>query len=135
MKFLSFPRQPFVGLAAMAAIGIIIADILPLRGAALIVATVGLAISIIIVAFRPLLPATYVVIGMGFLVLHNLETSNTEGRQLADELGDRPRVVTATGYVISEPKVGPSGFATFLLKLRSIEFEGKKIGRASCRER
>jgi len=68
---------------------------------------------------------------MGFLVLHNLETSNTEGQQLADELGDRPRVVTATGYVISEPKVGPSGFATFLLKLRSIEFEGKKQSTAA----
>jgi competence protein ComEC len=35
-------------------------------------------------------------------------------------------VVTATGCVISEPKVAPSGFATFLLKLKSIELEGRK---------
>jgi hypothetical protein len=34
-------------------------------------------------------------------------------------------VVTAVGYVITEPKISPSGFATFLFKLRSIEFEGK----------
>ncbi len=35
-------------------------------------------------------------------------------------------MVTAIGCVITEPKIGPSGFATFLLKLRSVEFEGKK---------
>src|SRR4030095_7263357 len=75
---------------------------------------------------RPTLLVTYVMVGFGFFLLHNLETSNTEGQQLADELGGRPRVVTATGDVITEPKVAPSGFATFLLKLKSIEFEGRK---------
>jgi ComEC/Rec2-related protein len=125
MKFLNAPRQPFVGLSLMAAIGIIIADVSPLPGAALIVAAIVLAIGIIIVAFRPTLLATYVVVGSGFFLLHNLETNNTEGQQLADELGSRARVVTVTGYVISEPKIAPSGFATFLLKLESIEFEGQ----------
>src|SRR5207249_8000742 len=54
------------------------------------------------------------------------QTSSTEGQQLADELGSRPRVLTATGCVISEPKIAPSGFATFLFKLKSIELEGRK---------
>ena len=126
MKFLNAPRQPFVGLVLMAAIGIIVGDVFPLPGAALIAVTIALAVCIVIVACRPMLLATYVIVGLGFFLLHNLETSNTEGQQLADELGGRPRVVTATGSVITEPKIAPSGFATFLLKLKSIEFEGGK---------
>jgi competence protein ComEC len=125
MKFLSAPRQPFVGLSLMAATGIIIADVFPLSGTALTVLTIILAICIVIVGWRPVLLATYTIVGIGFFLLHNLETSNTEGWQLADELGGRPRVVTATGCVITEPKIAPSGFATFLLRLKSIEFEGQ----------
>jgi competence protein ComEC len=124
MKFLNAPRQPFVGLSLMAAMGIIIADILPLPVNALIVVTIILTLCIVVVAWRPTLLATYVIVGFGFFLLHNLETSNTEGERLANKLGSRPRVVTATGCVITEPKLAPSGFATFLLKLRSIEFEG-----------
>jgi competence protein ComEC len=126
MKFLNAPRQPFVGLSLMAAIGIIIADVFPLPGAALFVVTIVLATCIVIVAWRPVLLATYAIVGIGFFLLHNLQTSNTEGQQLADELGSRPRVATVTGCIISEPKVAPSGFATFLLKLKSIEFGGHK---------
>jgi competence protein ComEC len=125
MKFLSVPRQPFVGLSLMAALGIIVADVFPLSGAALAVLTMILAIGVVIVGWRPTLLVTYAIVGIGFFLLHNLETSNTEGQQLADELGGRPRVVTATGCVITEPKIAPSGFATFLLRLKSIEFEGQ----------
>src|SRR5213078_1519084 len=53
-------------------------------------------------------------------------TSETEGEQLAAELGNRPRIVAATGSVISEPKIAPNGFATFLLRLESIELESRK---------
>ncbi len=126
MKLLSAPRQPFVGLALMAAIGIIVAELLPLPAAGLTVAAIILAICIIIVARWPRLLATYAIVGAGFFLLHNFETSNTVGQQLAGALGSRPRVVTATGCVISEPKIAPSGFATFLLKLESIELEGRK---------
>src|SRR5882672_11438009 len=126
MKFLNAPRQPFLGLSLMAAIGIIIADVLPLPSATLIAVTIILAICIVIIACRPTLLATYVIVGLGFFLLHDLETSITEGQQLADALGSRPRVVTATGCVISEPRIAPSGFAAFLLKLNSIEFEGQK---------
>jgi competence protein ComEC len=126
MKFLNAPRQPFVGLSLTAAIGIIFADVFPLSSAVLTPLTVVLAISIVIVVWRPVLLATYGIVGFGFFLLHNLETSKTEGQRLADELGNRPRVVTATGYVVTEPKIAPSGFATFLLKLKSIEFEGRK---------
>jgi competence protein ComEC len=126
MKFLNAPRQPFVGLSLMAAIGIIIGDVFPLSGTALTVLTILLAICIVIVAWRPKLLATYVIVGFGFFLLHDLQITHTQGQQLADELGGRPRVVTAIGSVITEPKVAPSGFATFLLKLKSIEFEGRR---------
>jgi len=64
---------------------------------------------------------------------------NTEGLQLADQLGSRPRVVTATGAVITEPKIAPSGFATFLLKLNQSNWKagnnprtrsGRSVGKA-----
>jgi competence protein ComEC len=126
MKLLSAPRQPFVGLALMAATGIIIAEILPLPSFAMTPAAIILAICILIVACWPRMLATYAIVGAGFFLLHNFQTKSTEGQQLAEKLGSRPRVVTATGCVISEPKVAPSGFATFLLKLKSIELEGRK---------
>src|SRR5213596_2848263 len=126
MKLLNAPRQPFVGLALMAAIGIITAELFPLPSVALTVTAIILAVCIFAVAWRPRLFATYAIVGAGFFLLHNLENSNMEGQQLADELGSRPRVVTATGAVITEPKIAPSGFATFLLKLKSIQLEGRK---------
>src|SRR4051812_46112622 len=122
---LTAPRQPFVGLALMAATGVIIAEIFPLPSASLNPATLILAISILALIWRPRVAATYLVVGAGFFLLHNLNSRDTEGQRLAGELGNRPRVVTAIGSVISEAKIAPSGFATFLLKLKSIQFEGR----------
>ena len=133
MKLLGASRQPFVGLSLMTAIGIVIGDLFPISGTALIVLTIILAVCTVVVAYRPVLLATYGIVGFGFFLLHNLETSNTQGHQLADALGSRPRVVTATGCVISEPRTAASGFATFLLKLKSIEFGGQnQPTRAVC---
>src|SRR5437870_10321906 len=126
MKSLSAPRQPFVGLAFLAATGIITAEVFPLPSVAVTATAIILALCIILVACWPRLLATYAIVGAGFFLLHNFRTGNTEGQQLADELGSRPRVVTAIGCVISEPKIAPSGFATFLLRLKSIELEGRK---------
>ncbi|HEX4707660.1 MAG TPA: ComEC/Rec2 family competence protein [Candidatus Udaeobacter sp.] len=123
---LTAPRQPFVGLALMAATGIIIAEIFPIPSAGLHPAAIILAISTLALTWRPRVAAAYLVVGAGFFLLHNLNTRDTEGQQLVGELGNRPRVVTAIGSVISEPKIAPSGFASFLLKLKSIEFESRK---------
>src|SRR5881409_246958 len=130
MKLLSAPRQPFVGLAVMAALGIIAAEILPLPSIALTITAIILALCILIGTCWPRLIATYAIVGAGFFLLHNFATQNTQGQQLADELGSRPRVVTAIGSVITEPKIASSRFATFLLKLKSIEFEDRK--RSTC---
>jgi competence protein ComEC len=125
MKLLNAPRQPFVGLTLMAATGIIVAEIVPLAPKALIPAAIVLGICILIALCWPKLAATYLIVAAGFFLLHKFATTNTAGQLLADKLGERPRVVTAVGCVITEPKIAPSGFATFLLKLKSIELEGK----------
>jgi competence protein ComEC len=125
MKLLNAPRQPFVGLALMAGLGIILAEFFSLSPPGMLAAAVFIATCTIVALFWPNLIATYLIVGSGFFLLHNFETSNTEGQQLATKLENRPRVVTATGSVISEPKIGPNGFATFLLKLDSIELEGR----------
>src|ERR1700757_4457159 len=125
MKLLNAPRQPFVGLALMAAMGIIAAELFPLPSVALTVGAIILALCILSMACWPRLLATYATVGVGFFLLHNFQTQSPEGQQLADELGNRPRVLTAIGSVIGEPKTASSGFATFLFKLKSIELEGR----------
>src|SRR5215212_2145415 len=120
MKLLVAPRRPFVGLALMAGVGIIAAELLPARPTALISAVVILGICILIAVWWPRLALTYLIVAATFFLLHKFATTNTAGQQLADKLGERPRAVTAVGCVITEPNIAPSGFATFLLKLKSI---------------
>src|SRR6266513_1157594 len=130
MKLLGAPRQPFVGLALMAAVGIIVAEFVSVRSTVLTLAAIVLAICILVAFCRPKLAATYLVVAFGFFLLHKFATTNTAGQQLADKLGERPRVVTAVGCVINEPKIVPSGFATFLLKLKSMNSKAKPNPRA-----
>jgi competence protein ComEC len=126
MKLLSAPRQPFVGLAAMAGLGIVLAEFFPLSSSALVATAIIILLCAVAILRWPRLGATYVIVGAGFFLLHSFQTSNTEGQLIAAQLGDRPRVVTASGFVISEPKIAPNGFATFLLKLESIELESSQ---------
>src|SRR5215813_1023301 len=125
MKLLKVPRQPFVCLVLMAATGIAVAEIVPLRSSELMLAAILLANCIVVALCWPKLATTYLTVAAGFFLLHELAVTNTAGQQLADKLGERPRVVTVAGCVTTEPKIAPSGFVTFLFELRSIEFEGK----------
>jgi competence protein ComEC len=123
----ALPRQPFLGLTLAAAFGIILADLLP------VVNLYWLLIGVLFALFGftalrwPGLAATYVFIGFGFFALHILQTWDTPGVRLAEELGERPRTVRVTGSVASEPRIAPNRFATFLLKLKSIDLEGKTL--------
>jgi competence protein ComEC len=121
------PRQPFVGLAMMAALGIIAADFFPVPqtgwlpvGAAFLAA--GLA-----VLRWPAAGSTYALVSLGFFLLHSTQIEDTPGLRLAAQLGDRPRAINATGSVVDEPKIGTNGFATFMFKLESIEIEGRTL--------
>src|SRR5215470_15340602 len=102
MRLLSTPRQPFVGLALVAAVGIIVAELVPLAPTALISAAIVLGLLILIALSWPKLAATYLIVATGFFLLHKFATTNTAGQQLAEKLGERPRMVTAVGCVITE---------------------------------
>jgi len=122
MKLLSAPRQPFVGLALMAATGIAAAEIVPLRSTELMLATILLATCIVVALCWSRLATTYLIVSAGFFLLHKFAIMNTAGQQLADKLGERPRVVTVVGCVISEPKIAPRGFATFRRPIVKMPF-------------
>src|SRR5229473_5342533 len=119
------PRQPFVGLALMAALGIVVADFFPIAVSHWSLAVVMFALVAIALFCWPNLGSTYLFIGAGFFLLHNFRIGDTADLQLAADLSDRPRVVNAVGFVTSEPKVAPNGFTSFLFNLESIQFEGK----------
>ena len=127
MKILTAPRQPFVGLALMAGVGIGLADLLPVSRSVWMLATAVFVLAGLVVFHRPRLTWTYALVGCGFFLLHTFQIRDTIGLRLADELGERPRAINATGFVVSEPKMAASGFATFLCKLESIELEGKTL--------
>src|SRR6266550_259218 len=118
------PRQPFVGLALTAALGIVVADFFPISASHWLLAAVVFAFLAVALFFWPNLGSTYLLVGSGFFLLHNFRVADTSGLHLATDFSERPRVVNAVGFVTSEPKVATNGFATFLLKLESIEFEG-----------
>src|SRR5207253_6664002 len=124
MKLLSAPHQPFVGLSIFAAIGIICADFLPLPG--FVASTAAIVLIVALVALRwPHLTSTYALVCAGFFLLHSFQITDTPGLRFTTRLGVRSRVIAATGFVVSEPKIAPNGFASFLLRLKAIELEGK----------
>jgi competence protein ComEC len=126
MKFPTAPRLPFLGLALAAAAGIIASDFLPLPGRAIISAAVVVAACAVVLLRWPHLFLTYVFVIAVFVLLHSFQMSDTSGQRLATRLGDRPRVVSAKGCVVTEPKIAPSGVVTFLFRLSAIEVEGKE---------
>jgi len=119
------PRQPFVGLALMAALGIVVADCFPISAFEWAFGTIAFGILALVMLFRPNLTSTYLLVGSAFFLLHNFRTGDTAGLKLAAELTERARTVRAIGVIASEPKIASNGFATFLFDLESIEFEGK----------
>jgi competence protein ComEC len=121
------PRQPFVGLTMMAAVGIIAADFFPVRQAAWFpVAAVFLAAALGMLRW-PTTRLTYALVSLGFFLLHSSRIEDTPGLRLASQLGDRPRAVNAAGFVADEPKIGTNGFATFLFKLQTIELGSRTL--------
>src|SRR5689334_4110956 len=119
MKLLSAsPRQPFLGLAISAAIGILAADNWPqpLKTVALI----AVAISVAAWFARSAL-LVYALVAAGFFFLHCARTVDSPGLVLARTLGASPRPVTVRGAVTSEPKTSERGTASFLLQAESIE--------------
>src|SRR2546423_5243559 len=123
MKPLSaWPRQPFLGLAISATIGILVADRWP--DFSLTLAGVVAAIAIAAWLSRRSV-AVYALVASGFFFLHSARTTDTPGLLLARSLGEGTQPVTVRGAVISEPKISERGSASFLLEAESIEIDGR----------
>lgn len=115
------PRQPFVGLAVAAMVGIFAADRLSLGWPwAFAVAALGL----IVLLLRPSPAACWLFFPLAFFELHTLRHGDSDARWLAKILGDTPKVVHGAGIVWSEPEKPAtwSGNSTlrFVVKLESI---------------
>ncbi len=116
-------RQPLTGVAIFALAGILLAEffVLPLT-------CVGpaLALAAIVSLVRPRWWLTYPLIAALYFALHQTQLRDAPGRELSAQLGERPRVVSVGGTVASEPKLSPNDYTTFLLRLDSIEFDGRR---------
>ncbi|MGI8431563.1 MAG: ComEC/Rec2 family competence protein, partial [Chthoniobacterales bacterium] len=118
-------RQPLVGVALAAGLGIVLAEYFPaplyvVCGAVALLAIVSLGWA------RPGL--IHLLVVAGFFALHLAQQVDAPGSKLAEELGAGPRPVRVTGVVMSEPKAS-GDFVNFLLRLESIEYGG---ARRSC---
>jgi len=82
----ALPRQPFIGLALAASIGILVADFAPNHSP-------GLGIALAILASTALLSrnsfATYALVATGFFILHSLSRSDSPAVRLARTLGEK----------------------------------------------
>src|SRR6478672_7319322 len=116
------PRQPFLGLAISAALGILAADNWP-QCSMIVVAVMGVVAVAAWIARSSLI--VYALVAAGFFFLHSARTLGSPGTQLARALGEEPRPVTLRGAVITEPKISGRGTASFLLQAASIEIDGE----------
>ena len=118
-------RQPLVGLSVLAGLGIVFGDFvsLPENEWLFLACVFGFVGSLLI--WKPNAILTYAFVVAGFFLLHNFRTNDTPGLNLAEQLGNRERTVRVVGVVTTEPRIAPNGVATFLLRVESIEFEGK----------
>jgi competence protein ComEC len=119
-------RQPLTGTAISALCGILLAEFFA-RPTALLWPAIALAA--IISLARPMTWLTHLLVAAAFFALHVVQLHDAPGKKLSTRLGERARAVSVTGTVVSEPKVSPNDFTTFLLHLNSIELDGR---RESC---
>lgn len=119
------PRQPLMGVALAAVLGITLADWWVIDWRWLLLAA---ALCAAVTIWRPRAWLCWVLAGVGFATLHTMRHHHGEGGQLARYLASGPRTVLATGVVCSEPVEtktwGRFPGARFQLRLESIEIDG-----------
>lgn len=118
----ALPRQPFIGLALASSTGILVADFAPNHSLVPAIALATLALTALLSRDSF---AVYTFVATGFFILHSLSTSDSPALRLARELGEKPRPVSVLGSVVSEPKISPTGSASFLLQAESIEIDAE----------
>ena len=122
------PRQPFLGLAFAAMLGIFAAD----RWALPLPWVFGIAVlGLLALLVRPGTLTCWLFCAAVFFELHTLHRWGSEARWLAGVLAQGPRVVHATGIVSSEPEKPArwSGNITarFVVKLESVRLGGESF--------
>ena len=120
------PRQPLVGLALCAVLGIFAADRWPVEA----LWPLGLvAVGALVLLLRPSTTGCALFCGVAFFALHTLRHHENTAKELAREFAADPRVVQARGIVWDEPQK-PAFWsrtitARFRLKLESITLDGE----------
>jgi competence protein ComEC len=133
MSFPGTPRQPLAGVALAALVGIWVAEWITLP---LSIVCLVLAIAAGFSVWRSRQSVIYLLVAGCFFALHLSQNVDAPGRKLAAQMRNRPRPVVVAGAVRTEPKLGPGGFKTFLLKLDWIEIGGRRErSRATVRVR
>jgi len=103
--------------------GIVLADLAPnISSGALTLIAILAAIAFV---WRNSL-GTYAFVAGSFFYLHSLQLIDTPGLRLARAIGAQSKNCTVHGAVISEPKLSPNGFLSFLFQLKEIETETEK---------
>ena len=120
------PRQPFVGLALCAVLGIFAADRWPVAAQWPLALMAAGALALLL---RPVTSGCWLFCGLAFFSLHTLRHHGHEAKELAREFASGPRVAQATGIVWDEPEK-PASFtrhttARFRLKLESLSLAGE----------
>lgn len=119
------PRQPLVGLAVFAVLGIVAAD----RWAVEPLWAVGLvAASAVVALWRASTIGVWLFCALAFFSLHTVRHHGHAARELAREFADGPKVARVTGIVWNEPE-RPVVWtrhltARFRLKLESLTLAG-----------
>ena len=120
------PRQPFVGLAIAAVLGIFASDHWP---ADALWPLLLFAASALVVLLRPSTVACWLCCGLAFSAVHTMRHHENPARELAREFAAGPRVAQATGIVWDEPSPPESWSrsvtARFRLKLETITLAGE----------
>src|SRR3954471_17187738 len=116
----AWPRQPLIGVAFAAMLGIAIADLSPHAWIGFVLVGVGAAVTLI----RKQSPPTYFVVAACFFTVHALRLTSAPGATLARELGSAPQAIAIRGIVVSEPKRSVRGMNSFLLRANTITRDG-----------
>ena len=117
-------RLPFAGLAGAVAAGILGAWMTPLGSEAfLVLSTLALAL------WLPLRRSACVYAAVAFLfaAMQVVQTHESSAARLAEKLSGSPQVALVEGIVRSEPSIGATGKARFLVEATGLEIDGKKI--------
>lgn len=119
---LSRQRLPFTGLLTAAIAGILLASWLGWTWKLALV--LSMAVLFLLAGMRRGSPALIATL-LAFALLQTWQWSDAPARRLADWFDVHPGTCTVTGVISDEPKLSPSGSASFPMRLERLSEQGK----------